>query len=238
MLLSMRVFAEQASGRKHSWCLKGAEWIGIVMLCLSIFSLSSPAAANSDWLDLFLPPDSLSTVIGFGAGAGHADVHDPDNRLQGESYINETGFSLNLRLASELAINNAISLQAGADVFSSASLASLFSATASYGVAVSAGVLLGKVAEPRQPYLSLAFGWGGVALSDQGPDTDCIICSGDQGGWAGGHASRVAVGFRTKRAVRFELAWIRAGGDGRDSDFPDGVDAYLNTLLLVVSIVD
>ncbi|MFK7997557.1 MAG: hypothetical protein AB8B87_25755 [Granulosicoccus sp.] len=219
----------------HGRCLRGKKdtQIPVLAALLALITVCVSSGVRADnGANLFFDE---RTIAGIGIGGGHAQVLDSQSRLQLEGYTDENGFSLNLRLASEIPIGPYFAFQGGVDLFSSASAASLFSSTASYGASITAGIILGKVAAPLQPYLSLGYGVGAVALSDQGPDTGCIVCSGDSGGAAAGAASRVALGMTTQGSARLELVWIRAGGDGNDYDFPVDADAYLDIFLVVLS---
>lgn len=71
-------------------------------------------------------------------------------------------------------------------------------------------------------------------LGDEGRQ-DCFLCSTEKGGSSGGLSGRIAIGRMTTSGTRFELVFMRAGGDGNDNDFTNGEDAYLQTVMLQFS---
>lgn len=215
---------------------------GLLLLCMVVISGITfadghelPVSANQyinddeerDWT-------KTQVVVGLGIGAASAEVIPNDNNV----YIDENGLSLGVRIAAEKRLLKFASLQGGLDVFNSINGSTFSNAKASWASLLTAGITLGDITQHNQFYISAAYGFGFAILSDQGVDANgddiCIFCSNREGGASAGAASRLTVGFTGSRRYRMELSWLRVGGNGNNSDFPDGEEAFMDSVLFSI----
>jgi len=175
---------------------------------------------------------NAGVLFSFGIGQGDAIV---EPNTDGEFYDGD-GLALSLGLAREWALTESFALQARADlVFSfTASITAGFGT--SFGGLASVGFVVGDTLQPGGIYLSASIGPGFATLTDQGLDEngeqDCLFCRTQKGGSAGGLSGRLAIGRKSSSGTRAELVLTRTGGNGNNNDYPNGEDAYLQTIML------
>lgn len=172
-----------------------------------------------------------------GAGLGYANAFvlpNSDNQYNDGKKLN-----LSLGLSTEYTLTPYFALTARADMSISLGYRLLSGVDTSVDAAATAGIMIGKIRQPGQIYLSVTAGPGFAHIGDRGLDEDgeqdCLLCTTKKGGSSAGLTTRLAIGRTGKFGGRFELVYIRNGGNGNNNDYSNNEEAFIETVLIQVS---